>query len=216
MIVLTQNSQQRHLQTWPGSKRSLSSDASSHAAFRPQPSVPRTQPKKGSHLARCRSSSVTFVIVDMLRDLIFRLALTLRRLVHGIVRLQTLTVLVSLVHPGITVLSFHDDALPTIPPGRSGICVRFYCNQFDVDDDQTLGPVLLHIFGFLPGPPEFLGRHTLGVINPIDLHVQHHCAVWVHTVRQPRNNAHISVLLSDALLELPDHQGSSRTHPKHR
>ena len=106
--------------------------------------------------------SISSFSVGLLRDLIFHLALTLRRFAHGAVRLQTLTVFISLVHPNTLMLR---------------------CNQFHFDDDQTFSLVLLHIFGLLPGPPEFL--QTLLVVSPLDPHadVRHHCADWFHTVR---------------------------------
>ena len=68
--------------------------------------------------------------------MIFRLTLTFRRLAHGVVRLQTLTVLVSLVHPIITALSFNHDALRIIPPGIVGTLVRLLL-AFDKFYSQT-------------------------------------------------------------------------------
>ena len=112
---------------------------------------------------------------DLLLDLIFRLAHTLRSFAHGVVCLQTLTALVSLVHPNIIALRFNDDVLSTIPPVVVWTLARLPCNHLDP----------LHILGLQPGPPEILDRHTLEVVNPLDLHadVRRHCGVWVHTVR---------------------------------
>ena len=120
-------------------------------------------------------SSGSHVLVDLLRDLIFRLALTLRSFAHGVICLQTLTALASSVQPNIIALRFNHDALSTIPPVVVWTLARLHCNHLDP----------LHILGLQPGPPEILDRHTLEVVNPIDLHadVRHHCAAWVHTVR---------------------------------
>ena len=103
-------------------------------------------------------SSVACVLVGLLRDLIFRLALTLLFLSFAsyISRLRLFSSALST--SDMFVLSFHDDALPTIPPGGSEIFVRFHCKRFDLDDDQTFGPVLFHILSLLLDPPEFIER----------------------------------------------------------
>ena len=90
---------------------------------------------------RCRRALTC--LVDLLRGLIFRLALTLRSFAHGIVCLQTLTALASSVQPNIIALRFNDDALSTIPPVVVWTLARLHCDHLDPLHSSASSLVLL-------------------------------------------------------------------------